>query len=221
MFESFRLAFAKRGRFYLALSMTWLLLGLLMSSTPRGESAGFASGVHPWTYFLNQTIMIAAYLRRAFWPRSLVSSYGWMQPLSLDDVVPHATLIILMLVLTAVILAVKPKLGFLSAWFFVTLSPTSSIVPIPIEVGAERRMYLPLMALVTLLVIGASALFNRLERRFADPTGRLRSWRWQVGRLATLAMIVFTLSANTITRNGEYASALSLDPRSSTAGRPA
>ena len=39
--------------------------------------------------------------------------------------------------------------AFLGAWFFMTLAPSSSLVPIATEVGAERRMYLPLMALTT------------------------------------------------------------------------
>ena len=38
--------------------------------------------------------------------------------------------------------------GFLGAWFWITLAPTSTIVPIATEVAAERRMYLPLAALV-------------------------------------------------------------------------
>jgi len=40
--------------------------------------------------------------------------------------------------------------GFLGAWFFLILSPSSSFVPLPSEVLAERRMYLPLAAVLTL-----------------------------------------------------------------------
>ena len=43
--------------------------------------------------------------------------------------------------------------AFLGTWFFVTLGPTSSLVPIATEVGAERRMFLPLMALMIMLVL--------------------------------------------------------------------
>ncbi|QDT35760.1 tetratricopeptide repeat protein [Stratiformator vulcanicus] len=41
----------------------------------------------------------------------------------------------------------RPALAFLGIWFFLTLAPTSSFVPILTEVGAERRMYLPLMSI--------------------------------------------------------------------------
>ena len=53
-------------------------------------------------------------------------------------------------------MSASPRLGFLGVWFFLTLAPTSSILPIATEVGAERRMYLPLMALVALAVVGLS-----------------------------------------------------------------
>ena len=46
-------------------------------------------------------------------------------------------------------------LGFLGAWFFLILAPTSSVLPMSVEVAAERRMYLPLAAVVVLAVTGA------------------------------------------------------------------
>jgi hypothetical protein len=45
-----------------------------------------------------------------------------------------------------------------------TLAPTSSIVPIATEVGAERRMYLPLISVVVLVVIGAVRLWDVTQR---------------------------------------------------------
>ena len=65
-----------------------------------------------------------------------------MQPLSLGEVVSHVLLIGSLLISAGVALVLKPKVGFLAAWVFITLAPTSSVVPIPTEVGAERRMYL-------------------------------------------------------------------------------
>ena len=56
----------------------------------------------------------------------------------------------------------RPPLGFPGAWFFLTLAPTSSILPIATEVGAERRMYLPLIALVGLAMVGLAWLSRRL-----------------------------------------------------------
>ena len=45
-------------------------------------------------------------------------------------------------------------------WFFVTLAPASSIVPVATEVGAERRMYLPLMAIAVLFAIALGMKFS-------------------------------------------------------------
>ena len=84
-------------------------------------------------------ILLAALLRSA-WPRSLVLAYGIPLPLSVGDVVLPALLIVGLLALTAVGLVRRPLLGFLGIWFFVTLAPTSTIVSIATEVGAERRM---------------------------------------------------------------------------------
>jgi protein O-mannosyl-transferase len=59
----------------------------------------------------------------------------------------------------------RPPLGFLGASFFITLAPTSSVVPIATEVGAERRMYLPLIPLVVLAVVGGVYVWDLVERR--------------------------------------------------------
>ena len=46
-----------------------------------------------------------------------------------------------------------PKIGFLGAWFFAILAPTSSIVPVATQIVAEHRMYLPLAAVVTAVTL--------------------------------------------------------------------
>jgi len=89
----------------------------------------------------------------------------------------------------------RAKLAFLGAWAWLTLAPTSSIVPIATEVGAERRMYLPLMALVVLAVLGGASLSRRAGRSF---------------QIALLALLSTALAAGTIVRNREYSSALLL-----------
>ena len=51
-------------------------------------------------------------------------------------------------------------LGFLGAWFFLILAPTSSFRQAS-EVVAERRMYLPLAAVVVLAVMAIYAWAGR------------------------------------------------------------
>ena len=94
------------------------------------------------------------YLRLTVWPSDLVVLYGWPEMLTLGDVLPQAFGLVALLVVTIVALVRgRRALGYLGAWFFVALAPTSSVLPIATEVGAERRMYVPLMALATLAVL--------------------------------------------------------------------
>ena len=140
------------------------MLAALNWSGPRAAVGGFSAGASAWTYLLNQTVMITHYLRLAIWPRSLVVFYGWPLPLTLGDVWPYALFIGVLLIATVVAMKRWPTLGFLGVWFFVTLAPTSSIVPIATEVGAERRMYLPLLAVVALAVVGARLVWAVVTR---------------------------------------------------------
>ena len=190
VFRSPREAINTRWRFYAALCTSWILLGALVWQGPRVRSAGFSTDVSPWTYLLNQTMMIARYLQLAIWPRNLVASYGPPVPLTLGDVWPYALLVLALLTLSAVTLVRRPKLGFLAIAFFVTLAPTSSIIPIATEVGAERRMYLPLVALVVLAVVAASFLTRSRSSAGA----------------ATVAIAAMMFSIATVARTREYAS---------------
>jgi len=156
IFGSIRQAWRTRWRFYGSLAATWLLLAALVVSQGQAASGGFATAhVSPWSYLLNQTVMVTHYLRLAVWPQALVLYYGWAHPVTPEAVWPYTLFIVLLLSATLVVFLRHPRIGFLGVWVFLTLAPTSSLLPIPTEVGAERRMYLPLMGLVTLAVIGA------------------------------------------------------------------
>jgi Flp pilus assembly protein TadD len=104
---------------------------------------------------------------------------------------------------TIVALVRRPPIGFLAAWFFLTLAPTSSIMPISTEVGAERRMYLPLMAIVALVIAVVVQTFQVRDRGMADLKGPPRSW-------ISYAVIAALLGWATIQRNAEYRSGLTL-----------
>jgi tetratricopeptide (TPR) repeat protein len=195
LFDSWSRAFHRRWRLYAGLASTWLLLAALLASGPRIHSAGFTSGASPWTYLLNQSVMIVRYLRLSVWPRDLVLNYGWPRPLTLADVWLPALVVSALLALTAYAAARWPRIGFAGAWFFIILAPTSSIVPIATEVGAERRMYLPLIAIVALAVVAIDAARKRL---------RLPAITAATGALLVLSSAA--LMAGTLDRNREYES---------------
>jgi hypothetical protein len=148
VYGSFRYAFSERRRFYLALAAGWILFGILSLESPFFSDTGFRTGVSPWIYLLNQAPIIIRYLRLSVWPSGLVLDYGLPLPLTIAVVWPSGLLLLAVVVATGIALARAPRLGFWGAWFFITLAPASSVLPIPTEVGAERRMYLPLVAVI-------------------------------------------------------------------------
>jgi tetratricopeptide (TPR) repeat protein len=192
MYASWKDAFTRRRLLYAGLIATWIPLAFVVASGPRVHSAGFRAGVDAWTYLVNQAVMIVRYLRLAVWPQSLVLAYGPPQPLSVGAVVPQAAMVLALLAMTGVALARRPALGFLGAWFFLTLAPASTIVPVATEVGAERRMYLPLAGLVVLAVV---AVGPRLHKRAAA---------------VLLAVLCAALAARTILRAQEYRSSITM-----------
>lgn len=146
----------KRRGLYLGLASTWLILAGLLATHPRTMTAGFtAHGITPWHYALTQSTVIWHYVRLAAWPAPLIVDYSdWPIVRDLASVGLPVTALAGLIAATAWALRRRPALGFLGAWWFMILAPTSSLLPIATEVAAERRMYLPLAALVTLVVIG-------------------------------------------------------------------
>jgi tetratricopeptide (TPR) repeat protein len=154
---------------------------------------------------LNQAQMIARYIGLAIWPQSLVIDYGLPRAIGPADVIPQVLLLVAIGAATVVALLRWPAFGFLGAMFFLTLAPTSSVVPIASEVGAERRMYLPLAALAVLVVTLGSVLLERLRERWPA-----RSRMLTAAAIALSAVVVTALGVRTILRNREYAAPLTL-----------
>jgi hypothetical protein len=208
LFGSWRETLRSRGRLYGGLALSWLVVGALVASAPRGAVAGFSSGVSPWTYLLNQSRMVTEYLRLIVWPEPLVAFYGWPAALTLPDVAPFAAAIAALLVLSAVALWRWPAFGFLASWFFVTLAPASSLVPVATEVGAERRMYLPLMAIAVLFAIVVDVGWRRVSAG-SSPQDE-RSGRGLLVPLGVVVGVALPLAVVTVARNREYSSPLTL-----------
>ncbi len=198
LFRSLRDALSARWRLYAGLVLTWLFLVSQLASTPRANSAGFGAGISVWTYLLNQSTMILRYLRLAFWPVDLVINYGPPVAHSFRDVLPQSAVIVTLLLATAAAFRWNPAAAFLGAWFFITLAPSSSFIPIATEVAAERRMYLPLMSVVTGIVM-ALYTWTGIRQRVSRATA-----------IATVAIVAIALGAGTIKRNAEHQSWLTL-----------
>ncbi len=184
VFDSLAMAIRARWRFYAALAATWLILAALLQAGARVHSAGFSTDVSPWTYLLNQAVMLVRYLRLSLWPSALVVNYGWPRQLTLAAVFPSAL--------------------FMRAWRGASRGVRTSLETLwrlgfhcSAKALAERRMYLPLIALVGLAMAGLAWLSRRQAR------GRAIA-------IAVVAVLATALGATTLARNREYASPLGL-----------
>ena len=159
---SFRGAWKKRWPWYAGLACTWLVLGqLVLASGNRGGTAGFQSKVTPWEYALTQCWAVVRYLRLSVWPHPLVFDYGMYLIKSAAVAAPYALILMVLAVGTVIALWRGRAVGFLGAWFFMILAPSSSVVPVATQTVAEHRMYLPLAAVVALAVMGTYSLLGR------------------------------------------------------------
>jgi protein O-mannosyl-transferase len=163
---SFKTAWRERGRLHLTLAGTvWMMVAFfLWQSDIRGGTVGFGHGVAWWEYGLTQCRAVVMYLQLALWPHPLVLDYGTTVVRDWQAVWLPAGALLVLLIATAWALVRAPRIGFLGAWFFGILAPSSSVVPLVTQTMAEHRMYLPLAAILTGLVLGFEAVAGRRAR---------------------------------------------------------
>ncbi len=202
--QSWGEAARRRWPLYVGLCATWIIIAYNVASTAEGRFRGeILERLSIWDNLKTQTGVLTHYLRLALWPAGLcVDYYDWPIARHLAEAFLPGLLIVALLSLTAVALWQWPPLGFLGAWFFVILSPTNSFYPMPVEIAAERRMYLPLAAIIALLVIGAWELARRL--RLQDSPGRPP--RARLVAATALAILAVGLAYLTMQRNADYQS---------------
>ncbi len=162
---SFRRAMQKSWPLYVGLFLSWTLLLYLNYNAPRSDTAGFARASHiglpAYAWWLTQTKVLLLYLKLAIWPWPLSIHYGTPYLQSLGAAWPWVAGVTVLAIATLVLLWRFSAVGFVGGWVLIILSPTL-VVPIITEVAAERRMYLPLAAIMTLLVVGGYWLVQRL-----------------------------------------------------------
>lgn len=160
-----------------------------------GSQGGIGFGMQTITkeqYAYTQAGVILYYLQLSVWPRGMAIDYqSWPWSNTLSEAMPEVAIIAGMLLVTAVLLLWRPALGYVCAWFFIILAPTSSVMPIA-DAVFEHRMYLSL-ATVAIIVVFLGDWFFREVR-----LGRLRP--------VLLTAIALALGGLTHLRNEEYRS---------------
>jgi tetratricopeptide (TPR) repeat protein len=206
--ETFKGALRRRWPLYVALTCTWGLLAYLTArSADRGGTAGFGLSVTAWQYALTQLGVITHYLRLAFWPSGLVLDYGWPVASSAGQIVPGAMVIGLLLAETIWALIRNSAAGFLGAFFFLTLAPTSSFVPVA-DLAFEHRMYLPLAPVAVLAVTALYRAWQRVLEKV--PPQRRPGVAVRAVPPAVLAILAAALGYGTFERNKDYRSSLAI-----------
>jgi len=180
---------------YGALLATALIIPLELQGANLESKSGYGLKYVWWfDYLKTQAGVIVHYLHLAFVPRGLVIDYfGWPIVHDLSLAVAPGLFILALLALTVAACVRRWWPGFLGAWFFLILAPTSSVLPNFTEIAAERRMYLPLAAVVVLML----AMLWQFVPRAAV-------------RAAVVLVLIVTLTGLTIVRNWTYRSDIAI-----------
>ena len=198
---SFAEAWRRRRGMYLGLAGTWLLSYGAIAYVERG---GIGDEAHlGWRYLLTQGWVICRYVWQVVFPYPLAITYHEPLARGITDSLPWSVLVLAGLIVTCWALVRRPVWGFVGAWFYLILSPDSSVVPILTEVVAERRMYLPMLSVMVVLVALAAMVGRWVGSWLARPAEAV----WPVLTGTALAAVVAYTGA-TLVRANDYDSDL-------------
>ncbi len=160
-------------------------------------SAGLGvDGITPWRYLITQFGVISWYLRLLVLPTHLTFDYGWPFASSFWStgvLLPLAFLSALAVVAVAAYSRYR-WVTFAIGWLFITLAPSSSIIPIK-DAAFEYRMYVPMLGLVTLAVVGVADAIERMTSSREAALGARR-----IG-VAVAGVCIGALTIGTVVRN--------------------
>jgi tetratricopeptide (TPR) repeat protein len=178
-----------RLSWYGALASTWIVLAVCLWLGPVNATVGYDAipPVTAWEWLMTQAGVILHYLANIVWPADLRTAYDWGIVRDFGRALWPGLVVVSLLALTvrswwrprstvrrelaandaaqAVAAGDSMAWGWLGALIFLMLTPTSSILPIVTELAAERRVYLPMLAVIVPAVIGGDALLRRAAPR--------------------------------------------------------
>jgi len=184
---SFRQALRRSWPLYVGLAVGWVLLLALNYDHPRAGSAGFGLTVSAISWWFTQAKILWMYLKLVVWPWPLLIHYQMPYLETFGQAWPWLLPTALLIAGILILLWRRSVVGLAGAWMFLILSPTL-IVPIVTEVAAERRMYLPLAALVALAVAGSYWLILQAEKKgWMASSGSKKSKKPAVGNVVAIS----------------------------------
>jgi tetratricopeptide (TPR) repeat protein len=198
-----RSSLARSWPLYAGVASGWILLAALNLGGPRGVSAGFGDGLPASVWWLTQAKVLFLYLKLAVWPHPLAIHYASEY---LETIRAAWVWIVASLVLggfTATLLWKRKSAGLALSWILLILSPTL-FVPINTEVVAERRMYLPLLAVIALAVVRTYIEVESLLARYRGREGWFTRRRALRTGVAVVVVTVLVSSVASVSRIGDY-----------------
>ncbi len=202
--SAFRTALRRHAGLYAGLAACWVIVLALLVTGPRAAAVSLGQDVSSLDYLRTQAGVVAEYVRLAVWPDGLRISHPLWTARSWSDVRPAGWLVAGGFAATLWALWRHPRPGFVGAWFFGILAPSSSFVPVVTEIAALRRMYLPLAALAGATVVGTFVALRAAGERAGRP-GAGRRAAIGLGAAAALA-----LGARTAERLPDFRSRVAL-----------
>jgi len=187
---SFRRACRNSWPLYLGLALGWGAFFAMRASGAQTPLAGFGLGIPARVWWLTQAKALLLMLKLAMWPWPLVIHYEIPYLNSLAVAWPWVMPVAIGIVATLVLVWRRSAVGFVALTVLAVLSPTL-LIPLPGETLAERRMYVPLAAIVPLLIVGGFVWLQSLARYFTGETSASMTNRTTlaISATATLALV--------------------------------
>ncbi|HEX9019700.1 MAG TPA: hypothetical protein VF903_00405 [Nitrospirota bacterium] len=156
------------------IALPWGVLIYTMSTTNL-SGAGFSvtgtNGITPGTYLLTSFNVIWTYIRLLFLPVNQNLDYDYPLAMTLFEFPTLLSFIGHVLVAGAALwLYAKKKwtlIPFGVAWFYITLSPTQSFVPI-LDKIFEHRVYLPSIGFFLFFIAAFEGVFEWIDKKRAE-----------------------------------------------------
>lgn len=162
-----------RWNVYLLMILPWLVAAYVLRDTLFGSSsAGFGmsgqKGITPWTYLLTSFNVVWTYIRLLILPINQNLDYDYKVAQTLFAFPTFFSFFGHLAIISGAFWLYKKKglllIPFGVAWFYLTLSPTQSFVPI-LDVIFEHRVYLPSIGFFLVFITAFEMLFDALGKR--------------------------------------------------------
>ncbi|MGE3173288.1 MAG: hypothetical protein AB7O97_11740 [Planctomycetota bacterium] len=155
-------ALAPRRGLHVRLFACWLVLLASVLAGPHNPTVGYDTRPRATAaeWLQTQAGVVVHYARLALWPTDQRTCYDTPILREFGPAMLPGAIVLGLLALAIAWSVRRPWRGWPGLAAFLLLAPTSTILPIVTEVATERRAYLPMLALLLPVVLGAARLLR-------------------------------------------------------------